>query len=193
VAAGRGRGRDGVDRAALLVGDRRPEHDRRPLMQPGRILETKRMLDGRVQTFECAALHLTRSLAIVRFDHPAERRAGLFHFPAGSRTLGYFWTRRSYNCYRIAGPGGVVIAYRFDVVDRVRIRPGHVEYCDLLLDLWLSPSGEITIEDEDEVRAATAAGLLGEKELAAIDRTRALLLREHRRIVAECEALAVAL
>lgn len=158
-------------------------------MQPGRILETKRTLDGRIQTFECAALHLTRSLAIVRFDHPAERRAGRFHFPAGSHTLGYFWTRRNYNCYRIVGPSGVVIAYRFDVVDQVRIRPGHVEYRDLLLDLWLSPDGEITIEDEDEVRMATAAGLLGERELATIDRTRAVVLREHRRIVVECEAL----
>jgi predicted RNA-binding protein associated with RNAse of E/G family len=161
-------------------------------MQPGRVLETKRTLDGRIQTFECAALRLTRSLAIVRFDHPAERRAGRFYFPAGSYTLGYFWVRRSYNCYRIADPDGAVIAYRFDVVDRVRIRPGHVEYRDLLLDLWLSPDGEITVEDEDEVSAATTAGLLGEREMAVIERTRALVLREHRRIVAECEALVAA-
>jgi hypothetical protein len=162
-------------------------------MPPGRILETKETLDGRSQTFDCTALHLSPSLAVVRFDHPAERRTAAFFFPAGSHTLGYFWTRRNYNCYRIAGPDAVVIAYRFDVVDRVRIRPGHVSYRDLLLDLWLSPSGEVTVEDEDEVEAAAAAGLLGERDVARIDRTRSLLLRDHRRIVAECEALAAKL
>ncbi len=158
-------------------------------MQPQQILETKQSLDGRSETFACTALHLSRSLAIVRFDHPGERHAGGYYFPAGSYTIGFFWARRSYNCYRFTGPDDRVIAHRFDVVDRVRIRPGHVGYRDLLLDLWVSPSGAITVEDEEDVAAAVAAGRLNPTQRATIERTRALVVREHRRIVAECETL----
>ena len=158
-------------------------------MGPGPILETKLTLDGRAQTFACAGLLLSPRLALIRFDHPAERRTGGFFFPAGSFTLGFFWRARGYNCYRIAGPDGAVIAYRFDVVDRVRIAPGRVSYRDLLLDLWVSPGGTVRIEDEDEVAAAVGQGVLTPAQQAHIERTHALLLRAHPRIIAECEAL----
>jgi hypothetical protein len=156
----------------------------------GQIVETKRTLDGRVQSFVCAGLLMSPRLAIVRFDHGGERRAGGFHFPAGSYTLGFFWRGRAYNCYGIAGPDGAVIAHRFDVVDRVRISSDRVTYRDLLLDLWVSPSGDVQIEDEDEVHQAERDGLLTPAMLARIDRTRALLVRDHRRIVAEVERIA---
>jgi len=126
----------------------------------------------------------------VRFDHTGARDAGGFFFPAGSHTLGYFWSGRAYNCYRFAGPDGAVIAYRFDVVDRVRIVPGHVSYRDLLLDLWVSTEGVVQLEDEDEVAAARTSEALGPAQWNRIERTRALLLRDHRRIIAEVESVA---
>jgi hypothetical protein len=156
-------------------------------MEPGIVTETKLTLDGRVQSFECAGLLMTSRLAVIRFDHPAERRAGDFLFPAGSYTLGIFWRGRHYNCYRIAGPDGAVIVYRFDVVDRVRITPGHVRYRDLLLDVWVTPFGEARVEDEEEVEEARAAGLLPSGAERTIERTRDLLLRRHPRIIAEVE------
>ena len=174
---------------ALLDGDRQPEHGRHPLMQSHRILETKESLDGRSETFECLALRVSRSVAIVRFDHPAERRVAGFFFPAGSYTVGFFWAHRTYNCYRFTGPDHAAIAYRFDVVDRVRIRPGHVSYRDLLLDLWISPAGVVTVEDDDDVAAASASGLLDQRQQATIERTRALVMRRHARIISECESL----
>lgn len=158
-------------------------------MQSHPILETKESLDGRRETFACTALRIDRSLAVVRFDHPAERRVAGFFFPAGSYTVGFFWARRTYNCYRFTGPDGVAIAYRFDVVDRVRIQPGHVSYRDLLLDLWVSPAGAITIEDEDDVATAATSGLLDPRQRATIERTRDLVVRWHARIIAQCESL----
>lgn len=158
-------------------------------MQPHPILETKESLDGRQESFACTALRIGRSFAIVRFDHPAERRVAGFFFPAGSYTVGFFWSRRTYNCYRFTGPDRVPIAYRFDVVDRVRIRPGRVSYRDLLLDLWVSPAGAVTVEDEDDVVVAAASGLLDPRQQATIERTRALVLQRHARIIAECELL----
>jgi predicted RNA-binding protein associated with RNAse of E/G family len=158
-------------------------------MTAHRILETKESLDGRSETFACTALSISRSLAIVRFDHPAERRVADFFLPAGSYTVAFFWARRTYNCYRFTGPNHVAIAYRFDVVDRVRIQSGHVSYRDLLLDLWVSPAGAITVEDEEDVAAAAASGLLNQHQLAMIERTRSLVMRKHTRILAECESL----
>ena len=151
------------------------------------IRETKHTLDGRRQSFDCGLVAVSPRLALVRFVHTAARAAGGFFFPDGSVTFGFFWAGRHYNLYRFTGPDGVVIAYRFDVVDAVRITPAHVRYTDLLLDAWLAPGGELRVEDEDEVEAAEAAGLLSPRRRSIIDRTRLLLERAHPRIVAEAE------
>jgi hypothetical protein len=154
------------------------------------VLETKLTLDGRTQTFTCAGLLVSPRQAVVRFDHTGERRAGGFFFPAGSHTLGFFWRSRPYNCYRIAGPDGAVIAHRFDVVDRVSIAPGSVRYRDLLLDVWVGPSGGARVEDEEEVDEARRQGLLTAAMIRRIERTRSFLLGAHPRIVAEVEQIA---
>jgi hypothetical protein len=153
------------------------------------VVETKRTLDGRVQSFACTGLLVSPRLAVIRFDHTAARSVAGFVFPEGSHTIGYFWRARPYNCYRIAAPSGAVIAYRFDVVDRVRIRDHAVGFRDLLLDIWIDPSGHARVEDEDELMAATAADLLRVRDLARIERARRLILRDHPRIIAECEAV----
>jgi hypothetical protein len=151
------------------------------------VRETKRALDGRRQTFVCEAIAAGPRPAIVRFVHAAARDAGGFHFPLGSCTYGFFWTGRHYNLYRFTGPDGGVIAYRFDVVDGVRITPARIAYTDLLLDVWLAPGGAPRVEDEEEVAAAAAAGLLSPRRQAIIAATRRLLTRAHGRIVAEAE------
>jgi len=122
---------------------------------------------------------------VLLFPHPGERRAGGSFFPAGSRTYGFFWTRRHYLLYVLHGPDGRLIAHRFYVVDEVRLRPGRVEYLDLALDVWADPSGHAWTEDEDEVVELASQGVLSPQRLALIERTKRLLLARHRRIAAE--------
>jgi len=160
---------------------------------PASVLETKYTIDGRAQTFTCAVLLLTSRLAVVRFEHAGARRTGGYLIPAGSHTIGFFWRGRSYNCYRFTGPDGGVVAYRFDAVERVSIRPGRVSYHDLLLDVLVGPDGAVRIEDEDEVEDAVARGLLSPAQQRCIERMKALLLRDHARIIAECEREVAAL
>jgi predicted RNA-binding protein associated with RNAse of E/G family len=124
-------------------------------------------------------------LAVLLFPHPGERLAGGFLFPAGSRTYGFFWSRRHYLLYMLHGPDGALIAHRFDVVDEVRLRPGRVEYLDLALDVWVDPSGRAWTEDEDEVIELASRGLLSPQRLALIERTKRLLLARHHRIAAK--------
>lgn len=151
------------------------------------VIEIKRHLDGRSETFTCDALAISSRLMLVVFHHQLARTAGGFLIPAGSRTYGFFWPGRTYNVYRFTTPDGAAIAYRFDVVDGVQVRAGQVAFLDLLLDIWLPPGGPPRVEDEEEVAAATTAGLLNGRHLAIIARTRRLLLRDWPRIVAEVE------
>jgi hypothetical protein len=149
------------------------------------VLEVKRFPEGRQETYRCQALHMSPRLAIVLFLHPGERRAGGFLFPAGSRTYGFFWARRHYSLYVLHRPNGGLIAHRFDVIDEVRLRPDRIDYLDLALDVWVNPSGRAWTEDEDEVAELASRGLLSPQRLALIERTKRLLLAQHRRITVE--------
>lgn len=153
------------------------------------ITEIKRHLDGRVERFACRLLVRRPHLAVVRFDHQEERRAGGYRFPAGSRSYGFLWRRRPYQLYRMTGPDGRLIAHRFDVVEAVRLGETEVSYTDLLLDMWADPDGSLQVEDEDEVKEYTRRGLLSAAQRARIESTRALLVRRHAAIEREAERL----
>jgi len=148
-------------------------------------VETKRTLDGRVQTFQTRLLMATRRMAAVRFDFAGTTyaHAGGFSIPSGSFTTGFFWRDRTYNLYHITDAGGTSIADRFDVVEGVRIRSDGLEYTDLLLDLWVSPLGEAHFEDEEEVEDYRKRGLITDRQILTIRRTSRYLNRNHRRIV----------
>jgi predicted RNA-binding protein associated with RNAse of E/G family len=154
-----------------------------------RITEIKRHLDGRVQAFECDLVYAAPSLRVVRFQHPAETRLAGFHFPPGSYTFGFFWRARHYGLYRIMGPDGRLIAHRFDVIDAVRLRQASVEYLDLALDLWVSPQGRLVVEDAEEVSLYVRRGVLSLERALLVERTRRLLERRHRAIMAEAARL----
>ena len=153
------------------------------------ITEVKRHLDGRVERFACRLVLRRPHLAVLRFDHKEARPAGGLRLPAGSRTFGFFWRRRPYVLYRIVGPGGRLIAHRFDVVEDVRLGETEVSYTDLLLDLWVDANGTAQIEDEDEVEEHARRGLLSPGQRKRIERTRELLLRGQQAIAREAARL----
>ena len=150
----------------------------------GTITEVKRHLDGREQSFECAAVHVTDSVAVIH--HVLTERLG--PYDAGIEARGFFWARRNYNLFRMSSPEGDLLDNRVDVIDSVSISQERIEYRDLLLDIRISPTGDITIEDEDEVAEAAEAGLLGVDELDLIQRTLQTVVREPRRIIREALA-----
>jgi Protein of unknown function (DUF402) len=148
-------------------------------------IEVKRRLDGSVEEFDCELVHRTDSVVAVSFRLPA----AVGDIPKGSTTLGWFWARRPYNLYRFLGKDGDVVRHRFDVVDEVRIGEDRVEYLDLIVDVLVSPTGEVTIEDEDELKAAAERGRVEAGRLDGIERALTTVTRDWRRIVRE--ALAV--
>jgi hypothetical protein len=149
-----------------------------------RFTEIKRRPDGRVERFQCEPLRVTEDLAVVSFRIPV----AVGPVPKGATTLGFFWRRRNYNLYRFLAKDGDVLLHRFDVVDEVRIADDSVEYTDLYVDVLVSPTGEVTIEDEDELRQAAKRGEIDERRLAAIERALTMITRDWRRIVREALA-----
>jgi hypothetical protein len=147
--------------------------------------EVKRRLDGSEDRFECELVHRAERVVVVSFRLPA----AVGDIPKGSTTIGWFWTRRPYNLYRFLGKDDDVLLHRFDVVDEVRIGDHGVEYLDLIVDVLVSPTGDVTIEDEDELKAAAKRGRVDAGRVDAIERALTTVTRDWRRIVRE--ALAV--
>jgi hypothetical protein len=150
-------------------------------MARAKFTEVKRRLDGSEERFDCTPVHLTDDVAIVEFRIPV----AVGDVPKGSTTIGWFWRRRPYNLYRFVGKDGNPLLHRFDVVDEVRIEEDSVEYLDLIVDVLVSPMGEITIEDEDELQRAAKRGAVDEGRVDAIERALTTITRDWRRIVRE--------
>ena len=148
-------------------------------MAGGKFTEVKRRLDGSEERFDCTPVRVTEDLAIVEFRIPV----AVGDVPKGSTTIGWFWRRRPYNLYRFVGKDGNPLLHRFDVVDEVVIDEQGVEYLDLIVDVLVSPTGGITIEDEDELKRAANCGAIDEQRLGAIGRALTTITRDWRRIV----------
>jgi hypothetical protein len=150
-----------------------------------RIKEVKRHLDGRVQTFDCEPVRVEEDRAVVSFRLPT--RVG--DFPRGTRTLGFFWQNRSYNLYRFLSPDGDLLGHRLDVVADVKIEPERIEYLDLVVDVLVSPTGDVHVEDEEEAKRAAHKGLLEPQHLEAIESALGTILRDPRRIFRDADRL----
>ena len=159
-------------------------------MAEGEIIEVKRKLGGGEERFATELVHRSPSLLLV-----------LYRIERGDNSLdsyGCFWPRRPYGCYHIVRPPGAPdagreVLSRFDVLRDVEIAGDEVRYLDLLLDLVVrvDAAGRVRArwEDEDEVQAALASGLLDAAGGAYVARARRTLERRHRRVVGEIRAL----
>ena len=152
---------------------------------PHAIVERKVKPDGTVREYGCTLLHLDGSLAIVEFV--MAKGGAIFgtpiEVPPGSISHGYFWKHRDYNLYRMRGPGGAIIAHRFDAVADVRLSEEAVTYRDLILDWWVTPDDTLIEEDREEFDAALAADAISAPDLAATRRAEQAIYSRYRHII----------
>jgi len=151
------------------------------------ITEIKRHLDGREERFTCGLLHRTPDLIVIEFV----AEPGSPFYGRMSRSEGYFWAGRPYLMYRIFGVDGRLAGYRFDACRDVRFGDDFVEFTDLLLDFRFSPEGAFTIEDEDELEAALALGLVDEADYDLAHLARELVETGFEALLQEIRALPV--
>lgn len=154
-----------------------------------RIVEVKEALAGGRRRFDLECWLHTPAVVVGRWRATAGNDYGV---PAGTTSWGVWWRTRPYGVYRFHDSGGALRGYRVDALERVRITAAEVCYRDLLLDGRISPEGEVRIEDEEEVAAAVAAGLMTRGQERRARCVGALLLQRGSRIVARVDAAVAA-
>lgn len=85
----------------------------------------------------------------------AAKDLGYTRFEAGDRFVEYYYTDRWYNIFDIAGADGTRKGWYCNVAEPAVIHDDHIEQVNLLLDVWVDPTGKPLILDEDEFDADT--------------------------------------
>ena len=117
------------------------------------ILERKIRLDGTLVEFACERVFVEPGRhAVLRYVIPADRTlAGTdLVLAAGTVTIAHYWDDRPYNVYHWLKDGATV-AYYCNVADETRIAEDRVEWLDLVVDVLITPRGDASVLDEDEL------------------------------------------
>ena len=83
------------------------------------------------------------------------KNLGYVSFEPGDRFIEYYYTKRWYNIFDIASAQGVRKGWYCNIAEPAILFDNRIEQVDLLLDVWVSPTGETLILDEDEFAANT--------------------------------------
>jgi uncharacterized protein len=78
------------------------------------------------------------------------RDLGYTVFESGDHFVEYYYTDRWFNIFAISTPDGKRKGWYCNIAAPAQISEECVEQVDLLLDVWVSPDGELLILDEDE-------------------------------------------
>jgi protein associated with RNAse G/E len=125
-----------------------------------RIVELKRTLAGRRKEFECAVLHQADDHIVVLFVAPEAMHVHGVDLPAGTVTLGHFWTERPYNVYHwLDQATGATIGHYINLSAETRLSGGVLEWLDLIVDILVLPHAAIAVLDEDEIPATADSTL----------------------------------
>lgn len=117
------------------------------------IVETKHTLAGATKVFRCRLVERGNADAVVLFVSDRIMQVDSLRLPAGTVTLGYFWTQRPYNVYHWLTPSGAPVGLYVNLCDRVEISAGALDWRDLVLDVLLLPSEPPRVLDRDELPA----------------------------------------
>jgi hypothetical protein len=126
------------------------------------ILEIKRTLDGREKRFDCRLLAIApdHRHAAVLWIAPEPMHVHGVDLPAGTVSVGHFWTDRHYNVYHWLDRAGQTLGYYFNICDETRITTGTIEWRDLVVDVLAIPGARLDVLDEDELPAELPPGIL---------------------------------
>jgi predicted RNA-binding protein associated with RNAse of E/G family len=126
------------------------------------ILEIKRTLDGREKRFDCRLLALApdRRHVAVLWIAPEPMHVHGVDLPAGTVSVGHFWTDRPYNVYHWLDRAGQTLGYYFNICDETRITAGTIEWRDLVVDVLAIPGVRLDVLDEHELPDALPPGIV---------------------------------
>lgn len=85
----------------------------------------------------------------------ATKDLGYTQFEPGDRFIEYYYTDRWYNIFDIATADGTRKGWYCNIAEPAVIFADRIEQVDLLFDVWVDPTGNPLILDEDEFASDT--------------------------------------
>jgi predicted RNA-binding protein associated with RNAse of E/G family len=147
------------------------------------IIEHKLTLGGLEKRFECRLLARTPTHLSVLWIAPAAMHVHGVDLPAGTVSIGHFWTDRPYNVYHWLRGDRTTVGYYFNLADRTTWTAERLDWRDLTVDVLATPEGRLDVLDEDELPAELDA-----EASAHIEAGKAALLGATASVLAEVEA-----
>ena len=111
-----------------------------------------------------------------RWERPA-MNLGYVIFETGDHFTEWYFSDRWYNINAVASPDGTLKGWYCNVAAPATIEVHDLYYRDLLLDLWVAPSGATTVLDEDEFAASTLDSATQEQARAGLAELERLVAR----------------
>ena len=153
-------------------------------MSYAKIQEQKRHINKPDESYWCELLHREPGYIVVKYDVRREGHIGPVAIPAGSMTIAHYRENTAHVLWEMYDPKRKLIGYCYHICLPPEIGESHVEYLDLLLDLWFDPEGKLTVLDEDELEQARAEGKVSEEQVELIERERKTIEEGHEGIIA---------
>ena len=159
--------------------------------------ERKIRLSGEVVTYRCELLALEIDYGILKFVTSEWRIVASATLEPGTYTFAVYWPGRNYNLYYWTFPEDPPIegeeseptplrpvGYYFNIVDSVSLSPLQFAYRDLVVDIFVTPEGELSVLDEEELPADTDESLR-----AFIEAIKRQVMRDYREIIEEVDLM----
>ncbi len=152
-------------------------------METRKIQEQKRHVNKPDEFYWCELLHREHGYMVLRYDVTREGHIGPVTIPAGSLTIAHYRENVPWVLWEMYGPERALIGYCYHLCLPPELGKEHVEYLDLLLDLWFDPDGTLTVLDEDEFQRARSDRKISRYEEELVASQRAIIADRHPRIL----------
>ena len=131
-------------------------------MQP--FLEIKKHKNKPDQQFTCELRGRGPGWVVLHYHARASGQIADIRIPAGSTTIAFYREHCHHVLWRMYDARRHLLGSLFHICQRVEITPHSVTYEDLLLDVWLTPTGRLRVLDRDEFDDCWRCGRLSAAE-----------------------------
>jgi hypothetical protein len=148
------------------------------------ISEKKILFTGEVQTFLCELVHLEDGFGVLRYVIDRSYDISGIKLLPGDITIALYWVDRPYTLYIWRLNQGKDTVYYFNIADRISLQPQEFMWRDLVVDVLVDTQKNVHVLDENEL-----PGDLGQELLRYIQSAKELIMRDHRKIIQEADAI----
>ena len=132
--------------------------------------EIKRHLDKPDAVFNCEAIARARNYVVLKYVNARPGRVGDQEIHTGSVTYGYYRHGAGYVVWKMHDPEGRLLGHLFHICRNLKVDDRHVDYVDLMLDLWFDSAGRLTVLDRDELETYRRRNELSRQDMEWIAR-----------------------